>query len=226
MKVQTIGLDIAKSVFQVHGVNAQGEIVMRERLARSKVIGFFRKLDPCLIGIEACSSGHYWGRELTRLGHQVKLIPAHYVKPYVKRSKTDAGDAEAICEAVTRPTMRFVLIKTREIEALNLLHTARSQLVSQRTAMINCLRSGLAEFGIVVPVGMAGAASLLERVATNHARVPKPSRGQLNTCWGTARHPTLQRISPWPTKRPAGIDRLFLRRAVSNRDEQLRFDVL
>jgi len=181
MQVQTIGLDLAKSVFQVHGVNSQGEVVMRERLARSKVIGFFRKLDPCLIGIEACSSGHYWGRELARLGHQVKLMPAQYVRPYVKRAKTDSADAEAICEAVARPNMRFVPIKTREIQALNLLHSARSQLVNQRNALINCLRSGLAEFGIVVPAGMAGTTLLLNRATADNTRIPKPARAALLT---------------------------------------------
>jgi transposase len=179
MQVQTIGLDIAKSVFQVHGVDGSGETFVRERLARSKVVKFFKELDPCLIGIEACSSAHYWARELTRLGHHVKLIPAHYVKPYVKRSKTDAADAEAICEAVTRPNMRFVPIKTREIQALSLLHTARSQLVSQRLAMINCVRAGLAEFGLVFAVGMAGTGLLLDRAAANNKGIPEPARTAL-----------------------------------------------
>jgi transposase len=175
MPVATIGLDISKSVFQVHGVDALGETVTRERLTRRKMISFFKQLDPCLVGIEACGMAHHWARELTRFGHQVKLIPVQYVKPYVKRSKTDAADAEAICEAVARPNMRFVPIKTRETQAMNLLHVTRSQLVAQRTAMINCLRSGLAEFGIVSSPGMGGAKAVLKSAATDK-RIPKLAR--------------------------------------------------
>jgi transposase len=175
MQVQTIGLDIAKSVFQVHGVDSQGQAIMRERLARSAVIKFFKKLEPCLVGIEACGTGHHWARELTRLGHQVRLVPPQYVKPYVKRSKTDAADAEAICEAVTRPNMRFVPVKTPEAQALGFLHTARAQLVSQRTAMINCLRSALAEFGMISPTGASRAKGLVDGAIANK-RIPELAR--------------------------------------------------
>jgi transposase len=179
MQVQTIGLDIANYVFQVHGVDALGQAILHERLTRNKVKKFFRQLGPCLIGIEACGTGHYWARELIQLGHRVKLIPAQYVKPYVKRSKTDAADAEAICEAVARPNMRFVPVKTRDTQAINLLHNARSQLVSQRNALINCVRSGLAEFGIVFSAGMAGTTLLLDRATADNKRIPKPARAAL-----------------------------------------------
>ena len=128
-KITTIGLDIAKSVFQVHGINAAGEAVVRRRLSRGRVIGFFEKLPRCLIGIEACNTSHYWARELIALGHDVRLMPAQYVKPYVKRGKNDAVDAEAICEAVTRPTMRFVAVKTPEQQSVMMLHRVRLMLI-------------------------------------------------------------------------------------------------
>ena len=134
-EVAVIGLDLAKSVFQVHGVDAQGQTVMRRRLSRGQVLKLFGKLPPCLVGMEACASSHYWARELTRLGHEVKLMPAQYVKPYVKRGKNDAADAEAICEAVTRPTMRFVGIKTPDQQAAMMLHKVRRILTRQRTQL-------------------------------------------------------------------------------------------
>jgi transposase len=176
-RIATIGLDIAKSVFQVHGVDAAGQVVVRRQLKRRQVLAFFQKLPPCLIGIEACASSHYWARELHALGHTVRLIPPAYVKPYVKRQKNDAVDAEAICEAVTRPNMRFVPIKTIEQQGCLVLHRTRHLLVRQQTATINSIRAHLAEFGIVAPVGRRGVERLLEVIAdANDSRVPEVAR--------------------------------------------------
>lgn len=175
--VTTIGLDIAKSVFQVHGVDAAGGVVLRQRLTRSRMLKFFAKLPPCLIGIEACASSHYWARELVALGHDVKLMPAQYVKPYVKRGKNDAADAEAICEAVTRPTMRFVGIKSPEQQSAMMLHRVRLILSRQRTQLSNALRAHLSEFGIVAPIGRNGIEQLLLVIAdTSDDRVPADAR--------------------------------------------------
>jgi transposase len=146
----TIGLDLAKNVFQVHGVDAEGAIVCRRQLRRLQVLAFFSRLEPCLVGMEACAGAHYWARELTAVGHEVRLMPPAYVKPYVKRGKTDAVDAEAICEAVTRPTMRFVPVKSADRQAALLDHKARDFLVRQRTQIINAVRAHLGEFGVVV----------------------------------------------------------------------------
>jgi transposase len=172
MRPTVIGLDIAKSVFQAHGVNAKGAVIIRKRLTRVEVKPFFRDLRPSLIGIEACGTSNYWARELSALGHNVKLVPTQYVKPYVKRSKTDALDAEAICEAVARPNMRFVPIKTPEAQAIGLLHGARSQLIDQRVNLMGSLRSGLAEFGIIAPRRRGGEAALLN-VAAAGEEVPE-----------------------------------------------------
>jgi len=170
MQVSTIGLDLAKQVFQVHGINTDGTIVLRRRLRRSEVLKFFSMLPGCLIGIEACATAHHWARELSRLGHQVKLIPPSYVKAYVKRGKTDAADAEAICEAVSRPSMRFVPLKSVEQQSALVLHRSRDLLVRQRTMLVNAVRGHFAEFGIVAPqgVGRVGelAALLIEDDAT------------------------------------------------------------
>ncbi len=160
-QVVTIGLDIAKSVFQLHGVDAAGAVLLRKRLPRSRMLAFFEKLAPCLIGIEACGSAHYWGRELSRLGHDVRLIPPSYVKPYVKRQKNDAADAEAICEAVTRPSMRFVPIKTPEQQSMMVAHRTRSILTRQRTQLSNAMRGHMSEFGLVAPVGRNGLEILI-----------------------------------------------------------------
>jgi len=159
--VTTIGLDIAKSVFQVHGIDAAGKAVIRKQLKRARVIPFFMKLPPCLVGIEACASSHHWARELTALGHEVKLMPPAYVKPYVKRQKNDAADAEAICEAVQRPNMRFVPVKQPEQQAGLVLHRTRHLLIRQLTAVTNSIRAHLAEFGIVAPVGRRGVDALI-----------------------------------------------------------------
>jgi len=157
MHVTTVGLDLAKNVFQVHGVDDLGEVLFNRALRRSQVLAFFERLDPCLVGIEACSTGHYWARELSKLGHEVRLIPPVYVKPYVKRGKSDAADAAAICEAVTRPTMRFVEVKTPDQQAILALHRTRDLVVRQRTQTINMLRGLLAEFGVVFPQGVGHA---------------------------------------------------------------------
>lgn len=181
-EVTTIGLDLAKAVFQVHGVDALGETVVRRRLKRRQMAGFFRKLPPCLIGLEACPSAHYWARELQALGHEVRIMPAGYVKPYVKRNKNDAKDAEAICEAVTRPSMRFVAVKTAEQQSLMMLHRTRSLLVRQRTMLVNALRAHLAEFGLVAPVGLRGMSGLLAIISDpTDARLPSLARSCLES---------------------------------------------
>ncbi len=175
--VTTIGFDIAKSVFQVHGIDAEGQGVVRQRLRRSRVLGFFKKLSPCVVGMEACASSHYWSRELQALGHTVRLMPPAYVKPYLKRQKNDAADAEAICEAVQRPSMRFVPTKTPDQQACLMLHRTRHLFIRQQTALINAIRAHLAEFGIVAPVGRNGVEELLDVVADpDDGRVPEIAR--------------------------------------------------
>ena len=178
--VTTVGLDLAKSVFQVHGVDAQGEVLIRRQLKRRYVLAFFQKLPPCLVGIEACASSHHWSRELKALGHTVRLMPPAYVKPYVKRQKNDAADAEAICEAVTRANMRFVETKTPEQQSGLVLHRTRHLFIRQQTAVINAIRAHLGEFGIVAPVGRNGVEDLLDVVADpNDKRVPAIARACL-----------------------------------------------
>src|SRR6266852_614135 len=175
--ITTVGLDIAKSVFQVHGTDADGNVVVRRQLKRRYVLAFFQKLPSCLVGIEACASSHHWSRELQALGHTVRLMPPAYVKPYVKRQKNDAADAEAICEAVTRANMRFVPTKTPEQQSCLTLHRTRHLLIRQQTAVINSIRAHLAEFGIITPVGRGGVERLLEVVAdANDARLPEIAR--------------------------------------------------
>ena len=169
MEITTVGLDIAKNVFQLHGVDAAGTVIVRKALRRRQVLPFFAKLAPCLIGVEACGTSHHWARELIKLGHDVRLMPPAYVKPYVKRGKTDAGDAEAICEAVTRPTMRFVPVKSVEQQAALALHRTRDLLVKQRTQLVNMTRGLLAEFGIEMARGLHHALHLTERVTAGEA---------------------------------------------------------
>ena len=161
MEVTTIGLDIAKRVFQVHGIDKAGKATLRRKLQRADVLAFFGGLPPGLVGIEACGTAHYWAREIMALGHDVRLMPASYVKPYVKRGKTDAADAEAICEAVTRPTMRFVPVKSAEQQAVLMLHRTRDLLVRQRTMLVNALRGHMAELGIIAPQGIERVADLV-----------------------------------------------------------------
>src|SRR6478752_6540648 len=175
--ITTVGLDIAKSVFQVHGIDAAGNVVVRRQLKRRYVLAFFQKLSSCLVGIEACASSHHWSRELQPLGHTVRLMPPAYVKPYVKRHKNDATDAEAICEAVTRANMRFVATKTPEQQSCLTLHRTRHLLIRQQTSVINAIRAHLAEFGIVAPIGRNGVEQLLGVVAdANDKRLPEVTR--------------------------------------------------
>src|SRR5256884_4969831 len=178
--VTTIGLDIAKSVFQVHGVDAEGKVIIRRKLKRRYVAAFFQRLPPCLVGVEACASSHHWSRELKALGHTVRLMPAAYVTPYVKRHKNDADDAEAICEAVARANMRFVAPKTPEQQSCLMLHRTRHLFIRQQTAVINAIRAHLAEFGVVAPVGRNGVEALLDVVAdSSDKRVPEIARACL-----------------------------------------------
>ena len=179
-KVSTIGLDLAKRVFQVHGVDAAGKVVVRRSLKRSQVLAWFAKLAPCLIGMEACGTAHFWARELATFGHTVKLIPPAYAKAYVRRNKNDPADAEAICEAVTRPSMRFVAVKNEERQAACAIHKVRELLMKQRTMLMNALRSQMAEFGIVVQEGTRHIAEL-EAVLADPAdtRIPAPLHAAL-----------------------------------------------
>lgn len=180
MRVATIGLDIAKNIFQVHGADATGAAVIRKRLRRNQVLEFFAAQSHCLVGIEACATAHHWAREISALGHDVRLLPPQYVKPYVKRHKNDAADAEAICEAVTRPTMRFVPIKTREQQSILMLHRARELLVRQQNMTVNAIRAHLAEFGVVVAQGIQNvgkAIAVIEDEKDN--RIPEVAREAL-----------------------------------------------
>lgn len=181
-EVSTIGLDLAKKVFQVHGVDRQGTVVVRRSLRRGQVLKWFAKLPPCLVGMEACGSAHYWARELRKLGHEVRLIAPAYAKAYVRRNKNDAADAEAICEAVSRPSMRFVEIKTAEQQAAGGVHKVREMLVKQRTMLMNQLRGLMAEFGIVVGQGPQHIGELLAVLADrDDERVPALLREALAT---------------------------------------------
>jgi len=180
-EVITIGLDIAKSVFQIHGVDVDGAVVIRKRVSRAKVLEFFAALPCCLVGIEACPSAHHWSRQLSALGHTVKLMPPSYVKAYLKRSKNDANDAAAICEAVTRPSMRFVPTKSEQQQSGLMLHRSRQLLVRQRTMLSNAIRGHLAELGIISAKGRNGTTELLEVVArAKDDRIPATARLSLD----------------------------------------------
>jgi transposase len=169
MEITTVGLDLAKHVFQVHGVNGAGEVVVRRTLRRTQMLRFFERLTPCLVGIEACGTSHYWAREIKKLGHDVRLMPPAYVKAYVKRGKNDASDAEAICEAVTRPTMRYVALKSPEQQAALTIHRTRDLFVKQRTQLVNMMRGLLAEFGIEIRRGIEQALTLAKQIAAGAA---------------------------------------------------------
>ena len=179
-QVTTIGLDLAKNVFQVHGIDAVGKVLVRRQLRRGDVLRFFGGLSPCLVGMEACATAHHWARELAKLGHTVRLMPPAYVKPYVKRGKTDVADAEAIAEAVTRPTMRFVAVKTIDQQAVLMLHKVRDLLVRQRTMLINALRGHLAEFGIVAARGPGGVTAAIIALHEAQNSLPELARVALH----------------------------------------------
>src|SRR6202162_2879418 len=176
-EVSTIGVDIAKSVFQIHGVDADGMVVIRRRVGRAKVFEFFAGLSPCLVGMEACATAHQWARELKKFGHDTRLMPPTYVKAYVKRGKNDAADAEAICEAVARPSMRFVPIKSVAQQGALMLHRTRDLLIRQRTQLINAMRAHLAELGLVAQKGREGVQQLMRTVAdADDEQLPSDAR--------------------------------------------------
>ena len=180
-EVSTIGLDIAKSVFQIHGIDTDGTVVIRKRVSRAKVLEFFAALPPCLVGVEACPSAHHWSRKIQVLGHTVRLMPPNYVKAYLKRSKNDANDAAAICEAVTRPSMRFVPTKSEQQQSGLMLHRSRQLLVRQRTMLSNSIRGHMAELGIISAKGRNGTAALLEIIANaDDDRIPAGARFSLD----------------------------------------------
>jgi transposase len=180
MQISTIGLDLAKRVFQVHGVDAHGKVIVAKPLPRGQMMAFFTKLPACLVGMEACSTAHHWARTLIKLGHTVRLIPPAYVKPYVRRGKNDAADAAAICEAVTRPSMRFVPVKSIDQQAALMVHRARNLLLRQRTQLVNALRGHLAELGLVAAQGREGVATLIGIVrAEGNEALPRMVREAL-----------------------------------------------
>jgi transposase len=180
LEITTVGLDLAKHVFQVHGADASGRAMLRKRLRRSQVLEFFAQLPPCVVAMEACGGAHFWGREIGRLGHEVRLIPPAYVRPFVKRQKSDAADAEAICEAAQRPTMRFVAVKSEGSQAAAVIFRTRDLLVRQRTQLINALRGHMGEFGLVVPQGASQVSHLIAMVADPEAPVPEATRSALS----------------------------------------------
>lgn len=179
MQVNTIGLDIAKNVFQVHGIDGEGRPVLCRKVRRDRLVKLFESIKPCLIGMEACATAHHWARRLTALGHQVKLMPPAYVKAYVKRNKNDAADAEAICEAVRRPTMRFVPVKSADAQSILMLHRARHLLVRQRTAQVSAMRAHLAEYGVVAPKGITHVRDLLTVLESGASMLPDLARQTL-----------------------------------------------
>lgn len=180
MNATTIGIDLAKSVFQVHGVDATGRVTVTKKLRRAEVIKFFQSIPACLVGMEACATAHFWAREISALGHQVRLMPPSNVKAYLRRQKNDAADAEAICEAVTRPTMRFVPVKSAERQGVLVLHRTRELLVRQRTMLINAIRGHCAEFGIIAPQGARRASELVEHIRqAEPAELPELARSAL-----------------------------------------------
>ena len=171
-EITTVGLDLAKNVFQAHGADCSGRAVLRRKLRRDQVLAFFAQLPTCVVAMEACGGAHFWGREIGKLGHEVRLIPPAYVKPFVKRQKSDAADAEAICEAAHRPTMRFVPLKSEEVQGAAMVFRVRELLIRQRTQAINALRGHLTEFGQVVPQGAANAARLITFVEDPDSGLP------------------------------------------------------
>lgn len=203
-EITTIGLDIAKSVFQAHGADASGSVVLRKKLSRGRLLAFFASQPPCLVAMEACAGSHHWGRELARLGHTVRLIPPAYVKPFVKRQKNDETDAEAICEAAQRPTMRFVAVKSAEQQASGVVFRARDLLVRQRTQILNAIRGHLAEYGHVAPKGVCYVERLIAEIESPESELPTAARASLQT---------LVDLLPKLEEQIAGLDREIARRA-------------
>ena len=181
MQITTLGIDLAKSVFQLHGVDAEGNAVLKRKLRRSAVLDFLGDLPPCLIGMEACATAHYWAREISALGHEVRMMPPAYVKPYVKRQKNDAADAEAICEAVTRSNMRFVPVKSAERQGVLVLHRTRDLLMRQRTMILNAIRGHMAEFGVIAAQGPRKVMELIQRLRSDQELgLPESARAALH----------------------------------------------
>lgn len=203
-EITTIGLDIAKSVFQAHGADASGSVVFRKKLSRGRLLAFFASQPPCLVALEACAGSHHWGRELARLGHTVRLIPPAYVKPFVKRQKNDETDAEAICEAAQRPTMRFVAVKSAEQQASGVVFRARDLLVRQRTQIFNAIRGHLAEYGHVAPKGVCYVARLIAEIESAESGLPETAQASLQA---------LVDLLPKLEEQIAGLDREIARRA-------------
>jgi len=184
-QASTIGLDLAKHIFQAHGADASGRVVFRKRLTRAKVVRFFAAQPPCVVAMEACAGAHYWARTLSELGHTMRLIPPAYVKPYVKRQKSDMADAEAICEAATRPSMRFVPVKSEAQQANGVVFRARDLLVRQRTQCLNALRGHLSEYGYVVAQGITHADAVIAHIEDPDTSVPASARSVLAVLVGT-----------------------------------------
>jgi transposase len=207
--VTTIGLDIAKTSFQAHGADGSGAVVFRKTLSRARLLGFFAAQRPCLVAMEACAGAHHWGRELARLGHTVRLIPPAYVKPFVKRQKNDAADAEAICEAVQRPTMRFVPVKSGEQQASGVVFRARDLLVRQRTQILNAIRGHLAEYGHVAPKGVCYVGRLIAEIESDESQLPPAARASLQA---------LVAMLPKLDAEIARLDREIARRAKEDPD--------
>jgi transposase len=187
-EITTVGLDLAKNVFQLHGADGAGRAVLRKKLRRDQVLAFFCQLPPCVVAMEACGGAHFWGREIGKLGHEVRLIPPAYVKPFVKRQKNDAADAEAICEATQRPTMRFVPVKSEETQGAAMVFRVRELLIRQRTQVINALRGHLTEFGQIVPQGAANAAKLIAIVEEPDSGLPVDAIGTLKVLVAALTH--------------------------------------
>ena len=203
-EITTIGLDIAKSVFQAHGADASGSVVLRKKLSRGRLLAFFASQPPCRVAMEAGAGSHHWGRELARLGHTVRLIPPAYVKPFVKRQKNDETDAEAICEAAQRPTMRFVAVKSAEQQASGVVFRARDLLVRQRTQIFNAIRGHLAEYGHVAPKGVCYVERLIAEIESPESELPAAARASLQA---------LVDLLPRLEEQIAGLDREIARRA-------------
>ena len=202
MKLKRIGIDLAKQVFQVHGVDSHEQVACRKQLKRAQMFGFFRQLEPCLVAMEACGSAHYWARELRTLGHEVRLISPQFVKPYVKSGKNDANDAEAICEAASRPNMRYVEVKSAEQQAGQALHRIRSRLIRARTALVNEIRGLLGEFGLIESrLGVASSSWLGASDGPIRSRIYGSSRTTLvdKACrWQTGGSPYMATAQPCP----------------------------